>query len=1097
MKNIYFTCLLTLSVLFISNKLIAQGLNVESFETYKAPQTRDLGAVAFTPVSMFTGQPSISIPIYTVNHFGLQIPISLSYDASGFVPDKAPGVVGLNWSLNAGGMITRNVNNVPDESDDGGSYNSGAVQGKSHGFFYGPRNNTNAFVSNVTNIMQNNFYKYYYELSPDLFLFNFCGHTGKFMMGQDGAIKVESDEDFIVDVTSLQTFVVGSLNPSTYQGKITLTDTKGLKYEFGGSRASTEFSSPGTTFANGAPNAWYLVRITTPEGNAVNFNYASETELLRPNSNLTAITTKSGSSQLVENVYLRSIECLNNLNVMTQRIDLVNGEKTSSFSSYVNEQLNNLIVKDKDLNVKKNVNFTYATYPFGINGGKSRTLLTSVGEIGLSPHTFEYYNTNQLSDVEQAGDKTDYWGYYNNKTKLSPPPTPTYDTRMNMIDTLDRWEPDIKFAKTGILSVINDPLKGKTVYEYEARSYDHDYQLHPTLGWSLASTSGLGPNGGTPIAGGLRLAKISLIDGTTEMTREYKYTNDYSPNGTVHSSSGIITRRPALFKYNLITLPEAASLSEPSVYYSEVVENTIGNGYTIYKFTSGNYPDISVKSVSGTSPYYMVPAGPGTLNFSENDIINFYNKRSIASLERGKPESVIVYNNSGVPISGTQYTYNTSPDRYDQKVTTVIFPVIGVNPKDFLGRGINGIVSTYDTYFFSTKLKKEVYSQYNGSLSNISLSATSSYNYNGKNQLSEKITTKSDGKINTRVITYPNDYPAGVAFIDDMKMAGLSGLPIEEVNYQSDGTNVSILSGQVTQYYTGGKGRPELMYKLQTNAPVPLSGFKFSSRSAGTLPSSGSPVVYSPDGRYQPAMNFTHYDNFGNLLEKIPSFYWKGVPTSYRWGYNGQYPIAEIKNSKSNDVYTQNFEDLSGVDYDASSSIDATRKHTGTYSNVINNSASAEKVSYSSQYLNINSGTARMFTYSGWVYSTGPSTQLFLFMFRAGDNGNATYIDNVDNDQTGKWIYVTKNVMVPADVISMRLRLDNNSAGSVWFDDLAIRPADAQLNTYTYNPSVGITSKIDSNGQTTYYEYDQFQRLINVKDQNGLVKKYFQYNYKH
>jgi YD repeat-containing protein len=53
----------------------------------------------------------------------------------------------------------------------------------------------------------------------------------------------------------------------------------------------------------------------------------------------------------------------------------------------------------------------------------------------------------------------------------------------------------------------------------------------------------------------------------------------------------------------------------------------------------------------------------------------------------------------------------------------------------------------------------------------------------------------------------------------------------------------------------------------------------------------------------------------------------------------------------------------------------------------------------------------------------------------------------------------------------------------------------AQVMTYTYEPLIGMTSATDARGQTTSYEYDSFQRLKTIKDQNGKVLKQMDYHY--
>ena len=62
----------------------------------------------------------------------------------------------------------------------------------------------------------------------------------------------------------------------------------------------------------------------------------------------------------------------------------------------------------------------------------------------------------------------------------------------------------------------------------------------------------------------------------------------------------------------------------------------------------------------------------------------------------------------------------------------------------------------------------------------------------------------------------------------------------------------------------------------------------------------------------------------------------------------------------------------------------------------------------------------------------------------------------------------------------------------------ALRTAfpDAMVTTYTYDPLVGITSMTDPKGYTVYYEYDDFNRLQRVKDQDGYIMSENKYYYR-
>jgi hypothetical protein len=64
------------------------------------------------------------------------------------------------------------------------------------------------------------------------------------------------------------------------------------------------------------------------------------------------------------------------------------------------------------------------------------------------------------------------------------------------------------------------------------------------------------------------------------------------------------------------------------------------------------------------------------------------------------------------------------------------------------------------------------------------------------------------------------------------------------------------------------------------------------------------------------------------------------------------------------------------------------------------------------------------------------------------------------------------------------------------YDDVRIHPKDAQMTTYTFEPSVGMTSQTDATGMTTYFEFDVFGRFKLARDANNNILKNYVYNYK-
>ena len=113
----YYSIVIGLLICFTANGLTAQPNNSTIKDvSMPAPNAASLGKYGDIPVGYFTGVTSNDIPIHTVQEGPLSVPISLSYHASGIKIGEPASWVGLGWSLNAGGIISRTVLGTPDDS---------------------------------------------------------------------------------------------------------------------------------------------------------------------------------------------------------------------------------------------------------------------------------------------------------------------------------------------------------------------------------------------------------------------------------------------------------------------------------------------------------------------------------------------------------------------------------------------------------------------------------------------------------------------------------------------------------------------------------------------------------------------------------------------------------------------------------------------------------------------------------------------------------------------------------------------------------------------------------------------------------------------
>ncbi|MHA6728412.1 DUF5977 domain-containing protein [Chryseobacterium sp. A301] len=263
-------------------------------KTLFSPNISSLGQYSDVPTDLSTGKANVAIDLYQFNESNIPLEIKLRYDTGGVRVGDVSGWVGQNWTLEAGGVITRVVRGSSfDEKFTADIPNGASHWGNASGYFYYTSalnttqwNNPTYMKSTIRAGGQTNGAKPAVDLEPDLFIFNFMGYSGKFFLGSDGEWKVSSSDNLKIDI-QMSDKVVPMDFPATNNfnqrlfpkvlNKITITDDKGNRFVFGGKHSAIEYNFP--DFFNQLVNpvvssAWHLSEVFNRQGELIySFNY--------------------------------------------------------------------------------------------------------------------------------------------------------------------------------------------------------------------------------------------------------------------------------------------------------------------------------------------------------------------------------------------------------------------------------------------------------------------------------------------------------------------------------------------------------------------------------------------------------------------------------------------------------------------------------------------------------------------------------------------------------------------------------------------------------------------------------------------------------
>ena len=306
---------------------------------------------------------------------------------------------------------------------------------------------------------------------------------------------------------------------------------------------------------------------------------------------------------------------------------------------------------------------------------------------------------------------------------------------------------------------------------------------------------------------------------------------------------------------------------------------------------------------------------------------------------------------------------------------------------------------------------------------------------NGHFQIIKKTTGNSRGDTINTYYQYPQDY-ATLASQTNLDTLALGMLNLQQAHLI---TPVETYNELVH----GAAGLPKEYYGVLLNnykTTLPVLNRVLTVKNVGPLSSfSFSSItngVFSKNALYENRVSFLNYDAQGRLLcQALQS----GPPSGYQWGYKGEYIVAQATNAPANDIFYDSFEDGDG------NSAIGTAK-TGHYSHMSG---------YSKALTGLDAGS---YILSYWLLSGST------------------------------WSLVTVPVTVAGSSYTIGV-----ATGQI--DDVRFYPASALMTTYTYDPLIGITSVTDAKNETTYYEYDALQRLMNIKDKDGNIIKHTDYHY--
>lgn len=820
-----------------------------------SPDAAGLGKYGNFPVGLNTGIPEISIPIYTIKTSKLELPISLSYHASGIKVAEFASWIGLGWSLNAGGVISRSVVGIPDDAS--GFLSRSDIKNASQ-----LTNNNYEYMGLIANGLEDG--------ESDFYFYNFNGHAGKFVFPQN------SRTPFLIPKAPIK--IVYST------GQFVVTDEMGVIYKFNSNEYSHCYIHE---MLHDFISSYYLTEIISADGkDHITFTYQQEDGYAENNYRYTEIIgqqcTRPGppvnnyhSSSYVNDSRGINPIILKEINFATGKVEFI---KDASRLDAPKSRLDTIKISEKNPNgtftLRKKISLgeAYFVTQGGGTTDLNRLKLTGITDYDVQNNAIKkysfYYNVSEMLPPRNSLAQ-DWWGFYNGQgnSSLIKYETINFEGFNFQVGGANR-EPDATKMKVGVLDSIIFPTGGSTKFLYEPNYY--------------GTTSNI-------MAGALRVKEIRDYEGPGKIPiiKIYKYGTSESGRGTLLIPTYGIANSKQTYNFEWWystgsacivgcsgrrmtitggTSLDLTSLNGAPVVYPEVTvyennSSTRPNGKKVYKFSV--YPDqfMGVDQAYNNGEYQTNESWKGSDEKYNASFLQDTTKKSEAN-----------YNT---------YSFLSNPNIIGTKIGWKITRE---------GCPMPPLVISTDYYYFDypiySGIKKLTYNinrQYSSSDANY-VETQVSYGYQNLSDQHQQLTNKtminSTGVTDSTRYWYPADYnSATIPIIDTLKRKNIIAIPIKEENYSSN----KITAGKVIQYNNFGN---------------PLEIDLFETAQPQTPPTRDPNVLLPPGYLNRATMAYNANQNLQSFQRS------DDIKIFYIWGYFNNYPVAKIENASLQEVQT-------------------------------------------------------------------------------------------------------------------------------------------------------------------------------------------------